>query len=317
MAGLLDFLQSASNTAASNVSAPVDGIAWLLRKAGVPVDAPIGGSDWMAQKGLTRPVQQSGASLAGETLGLLAPIVAAAKAPQIAGGLLQMGENASIPAELNRQAGMIRAPFGRIPETLDERMQLRSLLEKNAISSGYEVTNDAATSGASLYSTITNPKTGKEAVVRISDHSPAMKYVPSNTPYFSVSPDQGVMTNGGTFEQAVSWLGRQGLPIKNLGARYDSAIASETARQQAAAEALRKEIIDAQMALNAKTQAAFDSGQKYIIESTKINSGGRRYNVKTPDGKSYTAYSKNIPDEFKAGDRDGLVNYIINNFNPV
>lgn len=36
MSGLLDFLQGASNSAASNVSAPVDGIAWLLRKAGLP-----------------------------------------------------------------------------------------------------------------------------------------------------------------------------------------------------------------------------------------------------------------------------------------
>jgi hypothetical protein len=35
MAGLLDFLQSASNESAGAVSAPVDAIAWLLRRAGV------------------------------------------------------------------------------------------------------------------------------------------------------------------------------------------------------------------------------------------------------------------------------------------
>jgi hypothetical protein len=108
MAGLLDLLQSASNTAASNVSAPVDGIAWLLRKAGIPVpQAPLGGSDWMQAQGLTRPVEQSGMSLAGETLGLLAPVAAAAKAPQIAQGLLKAGENASIPRQLNPQTGAI------------------------------------------------------------------------------------------------------------------------------------------------------------------------------------------------------------------
>lgn len=57
MAGLMDFLQSASNSAASNVSAPVDGLAWLLRKAGVPVPQnPLLGSDWMAEKGLTKPL---------------------------------------------------------------------------------------------------------------------------------------------------------------------------------------------------------------------------------------------------------------------
>ena len=108
MAGLLDFLQSASNTVAGNLSAPVDGINWLLKKAGVPVSStPYGGSDWMAQQGLTQPVDQSASSLAGETMGLLAPMAAAAKAPQIARGLLQMGENAATPQTLNKQAGMI------------------------------------------------------------------------------------------------------------------------------------------------------------------------------------------------------------------
>jgi hypothetical protein len=88
--GLLDAAQAASNTVAGNVSAPVDLIAWLLRKAGVPVpEAPVGGSDWMARQGLTREVQPGVSKLAGETFGLLAPTVVAAKAPQIAQGLLQ------------------------------------------------------------------------------------------------------------------------------------------------------------------------------------------------------------------------------------
>jgi len=106
MAGLMDFLQSASNSAASNVSAPVDGLAWLLRKAGVPMPQnPMLGSDWMAEKGLTKPVAQSGASLMGETAGMLAPFLAAAKAPQIAKGLLQGAENLAAPQTLNKQAG--------------------------------------------------------------------------------------------------------------------------------------------------------------------------------------------------------------------
>ncbi|MEY4636516.1 MAG: hypothetical protein RJA55_2314 [Acidobacteriota bacterium] len=62
MAGLLDFLQSASNAAASNVSAPVDVIAWILGKAGFPVQEPVGGSDWMKRQGLTRDVPQSAAA---------------------------------------------------------------------------------------------------------------------------------------------------------------------------------------------------------------------------------------------------------------
>ena len=108
MAGLLDFLQSASNSVASNVTAPVDGIAWLLRKAGIPVpDAPLGGSDWAQNAGLTRPVQQSASSLAGESLGMIAPMLIAAKAPQVARGLLQGAENLSAPATMNPQAGAI------------------------------------------------------------------------------------------------------------------------------------------------------------------------------------------------------------------
>lgn len=67
-----DFLQSASNSAASNVSAPVDGLAWALRKAGVPIPAkPFMGSDWMADIGLTQPVPRSPSSVLGETAGML------------------------------------------------------------------------------------------------------------------------------------------------------------------------------------------------------------------------------------------------------
>lgn len=74
MSGPRDFFQSMSNSVASNVSAPVDGLAWLLKKAGVPVGTPVGGSDWMAEKGLTRPVKQGAYQVAGETAGLLSPM---------------------------------------------------------------------------------------------------------------------------------------------------------------------------------------------------------------------------------------------------
>jgi hypothetical protein len=93
MSNILDFLQGASNSAASNVSAPVDGIAWLLRKAGIPMpQAPFMGSDWMAQKGLTKKPTNALAGMAGETFGMTAPIFAAAKAPQIANALLRADE---------------------------------------------------------------------------------------------------------------------------------------------------------------------------------------------------------------------------------
>ena len=108
---LRNFTQSASNSIAGNVSAPVDGIAWALRKAGVPIpDKPMGGSDWMADKGLTRPTEQSLSGLLGEFAGMAGPMVAAAKVPQIARGLLQAGDNLAAPTNLSRQAGVFIGP---------------------------------------------------------------------------------------------------------------------------------------------------------------------------------------------------------------
>lgn len=110
MAGnnLLDFLQGASNSAASNVSAPVDGIAWLLRKAGLDIQNPVGGSDWMHSKGLTAEPQNKLAGVLGESFGGVAPMLAASKANQLAKVLNQMGENAQMPTILNKQAGVIK-----------------------------------------------------------------------------------------------------------------------------------------------------------------------------------------------------------------
>lgn len=76
-----DLDQSVSNAIAGGVSAPIDLIAWALRKAGVPgVEKPFLGSDWMREKGLTRPVKSQGAAIVGETIGnLLDPAAAAGK----------------------------------------------------------------------------------------------------------------------------------------------------------------------------------------------------------------------------------------------
>ena len=88
MTSLLDFLQGVSNGVAANVSAPVDGIAWLLRKTGLPIDTPVGGSDWMRAKGLTAEPQNQMAGLLGEAAGGVAPMLAAAKFNNIIQGLL-------------------------------------------------------------------------------------------------------------------------------------------------------------------------------------------------------------------------------------
>src|SRR6185369_5582589 len=105
-----DVAQGASNAVAGNVSWPVDLISAGLRKVGlgdVIGSAPVGGSEWMAQKGLTRQPTNALAGMAGETLGMAGPMVAAAKAPQIANGLVKMGENALAPATMNPQRGAI------------------------------------------------------------------------------------------------------------------------------------------------------------------------------------------------------------------
>lgn len=104
----VSFLQGASNSAASNLSAPVDGINWLLGKAGLPVSkTPVGGSDWLRQAGFTAEPKNRNAGLLGEAVGGVIPIVAQAKAPQIAAGLNQMIANAQAPRTLHPQTGAI------------------------------------------------------------------------------------------------------------------------------------------------------------------------------------------------------------------
>lgn len=88
---LLDFLQSASNSVATNVSGPVDLIGAGLNRVGVPVGSePVGGADWMKSKGLTRDVEQGPARVLGETAGLLGPALAAKLSPEMAQGLLSI-----------------------------------------------------------------------------------------------------------------------------------------------------------------------------------------------------------------------------------
>lgn len=104
----VSFLQGASNSAASNLSAPVDGINWLLGKAGLPVSkTPVGGSDWLRQAGFTAEPKNRNAGLLGEAVGGVMPIVAAAKAPQIAAGLNRVAANAAAPRTLHPQTGAI------------------------------------------------------------------------------------------------------------------------------------------------------------------------------------------------------------------
>lgn len=124
-------LQAASNTAADAVSMPVDAMAWLMKKAGVPIQEPVGGSDWMRRVGLTRDVDQASemaASLAGLLVPVAAPLAPAkgllgvaktAKAASKAKGLLSVGDDISDATRAEKMAamGMERGWFrgGRAP----------------------------------------------------------------------------------------------------------------------------------------------------------------------------------------------------------
>jgi hypothetical protein len=101
-------LQGASNAVASNVSGPVDLLSMGLRKLGVPVPQnALGGSQWMAERGLTAPVRQGPADVIGQTLGMVSPMAAAARAPQIANALNVAQANAAIPRHMNPQRGAV------------------------------------------------------------------------------------------------------------------------------------------------------------------------------------------------------------------
>jgi hypothetical protein len=61
----------------------------------------------MRQKGFTKEPENKFAGLLGESVGGLAPIIAAAKAPQIAKGLLQGADNLAAPRTMNPQTGAV------------------------------------------------------------------------------------------------------------------------------------------------------------------------------------------------------------------
>jgi hypothetical protein len=102
MSGLLDFVQGASNAAAGTVAGPIDLINMGLLGVGLPMpNNPFGGSQWMRERGLMRDPENRTAGLLGESVGGILPIVAAARAPQIAAGLLQAGDNLRAPTPFN------------------------------------------------------------------------------------------------------------------------------------------------------------------------------------------------------------------------
>ena len=210
--GLRDFGQSASNTVADTVAVPVDMIAAGLRYGGLPIPSdPVGGSQWMRNQGLTAEVPPGMAKTAGEAAGMIVPMVAAAKAPQIAAGMNQMARNAVKPSTLNKQAGMIRIPGrGKIPETRADVNKLADRFGSLLDDAGVVYTHDKSGISPARYFEFDNPATladeyGPEKFkVRISDHR--------NVHGADISVDPAT---GGTFEEMLNDVRKLGIPIAN------------------------------------------------------------------------------------------------------
>lgn len=122
-----DLLQAASNIASGSATGNVDAAAWVLRKAGLPIPPnALGTSKWAEEIGLTRPVREGLPKMAGESLGLLSPIVASARAPQIAAGLLTAGDNLAAPVA----AGMGRGQRGHVGIAAPEEARIARMVEQ-------------------------------------------------------------------------------------------------------------------------------------------------------------------------------------------
>ncbi len=70
--------QGANNSVAGAVTIPVDTLAYLLRKGGVPIpDNPIGGEQWMREMGLVADPEDHRAGAMGAALTMAIPTAVA------------------------------------------------------------------------------------------------------------------------------------------------------------------------------------------------------------------------------------------------
>jgi hypothetical protein len=112
MSQFMNFLQQLSRSAGQNVTGLVDLSTMALRPLGynVPDEKVFGSTAWAEKKGLLAPADYSASGIAGQTVGALAGPLGAAKAPQIAEGLLTMQANAAAPRVLRKESGMFIGP---------------------------------------------------------------------------------------------------------------------------------------------------------------------------------------------------------------
>lgn len=251
--GLLDqahsFAQGASNGVAGSLTGPVDGLAWLLRKAGVPVpQAPLGGSDWMRNVGLMQEPKERMAGLLGEGIGSALPTVIAGKAPQIANGLLQMERNAMAPRTLNPQTGAI--VWHGSPHKFDK-------FDSNKIGTG---------EGAQAY--------GHGLYLAESDDVARSYQQSTQRPEFLVNGEKWAMDQGGVvrspqgkttatlpLDQYNAIFGLTGSkankPLSELAEEAESFLQTRSGMTPAKIAAAKKAILDGKIKLNAETGSLY------------------------------------------------------------
>lgn len=198
------------------VNAGLMGLGYAGNKLGLlgadrmpqPIQKPVGGSEWIGdllQRG--GMVSENRNAPAEMLAGLLAP--AAVKGASRAAFAAE--QNAMMPDTLNQQyhgqLGMIRTPFGRIPETNKEVDTFADQVFGKAERLGLNPRSGASNVSNSRY--VTFPQGDNPDIqLRLSGHGDRHPDGDGMTRRFSVDPE-----SGNTFEMAKQWLKDQGIHI--------------------------------------------------------------------------------------------------------
>jgi hypothetical protein len=251
---------------------------------------------------------QSGDMRMFDLLGLGAGAAPAARTALKGGGLLgkealrQMNEGTGLLGKvaIDPRINMIETKYGKIPENYKDVDSLAKQLESAALKEGYNVLYDKSKVSPSSYITISKSGT-PEQQIRISNH--ADKY-PESAPTgdgskrFSIDP-----STQNTFEESVDWLNSKGYPLDLSGVGYvpDNSKIYTLLKN----ESIKK-----------IAQSYVPTYKDFRITTTKIKSGGKRYDVMNRDGEIKSFYSKNIPENIKNNpDKNILYEYVTNKLN--
>ena len=198
------------------VNAGLMGLGYAGNKLGLlsagnmpqPIQKPVGGSEWIGDLLHSGGMVSENRNAPAELLaGLLAPsaVKGASKAAFAA------ENNAMAPATLNQQyhgqLGMIKSPFGRIPETTKEVDSFADQIIGKAERLGLNPKTGASNVSNSRY--VTFPQGDNPDIqLRFSGHGDRHPDGNAIDRRFSVDPE-----SGNTFEMAKQWLKDQGINI--------------------------------------------------------------------------------------------------------